>query len=109
MDLIKPGPASAPIQLRALATVGRAATSGIGRPQRAFLDAVQRIVLETELPLDALEPVSAESLAERVGDATLGRQLVRLMVVLSLADGPPSAEQMSLMRSFAEAGLGLGL
>lgn len=103
MKLVEPGPEAAPYQLRALAMVASAATSGLDRPQRAMLDAAQRIVLGSDEDVETLKPITSEELALHVGDRAQARQLVRLMVATSLADGPPSAEQMSLMLSFAAA------
>lgn len=103
MDLLHPRPESAPSQLRALAQVGRAAEPGEGPPQRAFLAAVQRVVLRTDLDLDTLKPITPAELAADRLDPAEARQLVRLMVVMAMADGPPAEAQMSLLRGFAEA------
>jgi tellurite resistance protein len=103
MELLKPKPESAPHALRAMTMVARASESGLGRPQRAILDAVQRLVLETDRDVETLPAITAEELASHVDDAAQARQLVRLMVATSLADGPPSMEQVSLLSSFAAA------
>jgi hypothetical protein len=103
MDLLKTGPALAPDALRALTSVARAASNGLGPPQRAMLDATQRVVLGTDLDLESLKPIESEALARRLDDPAQARQLVRLMVALCLADGPPSEEQMSLVSAFATA------
>ena len=103
MDLLHPGPQSALSQLRALAVVGGAADSGEGPPQRAFLAAVQRVVLRTDLDPDTLKPITPAELAADVPDAAEALQLIRLMVVMAMADGPPSEAQMSLLRGFADA------
>jgi len=103
MDLLKTGPELAPDALRALTSVARAASNGLGPPQRAMLDAAQRVVLETDLDLESLKPIEPEALARRLDDPAQARQLVRLMVALCLADGPPSEEQMSLVSAFATA------
>jgi tellurite resistance protein len=103
MDLLEPDPQSAPDQLRAIAMVARAAGKGLDSPQRALLDAIQRVVMETDLDLESLLPISPGALAKRVGDSAQARQLIRLMVVMALSDGPPSKEQMSILSSFASA------
>ena len=103
MELLKTKPEAAPYALRAMTMVARAAESGLGRPQRAMLDAVQRLVLETELEVEPLPPVTPGELASRLDDPAQARQLVRLMVATSLADGPPSMEQVSLLSAFAAA------
>ena len=41
MDFLKPGPELAPYELRAMTMVTRAARNGLGRPQRAMLEAAQ--------------------------------------------------------------------
>jgi tellurite resistance protein len=103
MELLKTGPEAAPYALRAMATVARAAESGLGQPQRAILDAVQRLVLETDHDVGKSSPITPEELAGHLDDAAQARQLVRLMVAISLADGPPSLDQVSLLSSFAAA------
>jgi hypothetical protein len=47
MEFLESGPISAPYVLRSLFAVSLAATSGLGPPQRAMPDAVQRLVLHT--------------------------------------------------------------
>lgn len=106
MDLLEPLPELAAQELRAMTMVARAAQSGLAAPQRAMLDAVQRIVLKTELDVEKLAPIEAEELTRHLEDGSQARQLIRLMVALSLADGPPSQEQVSLLSSF-EAALGV--
>lgn len=103
MNFLRPVPESAPSQLRALAMVGAAAESGEGPPQRAFLAAVQHVVLRTDLDLDALKPITAAELAADTLDPAEARQLVRLMVVMAMSDGPPAEAQMSLLRGISEA------
>ncbi len=103
MDLLHPAPASAPAQLRALAMVGSAAADGLGAAQRSFLSAVRQVVLGLDPELDALKPITPGELAEAVSDPAEALQLVRLMVVMAVCDGPPSGEQMARLRAFAQA------
>jgi tellurite resistance protein len=103
MDFLKPEAGSAPYELRAMAMVARAANSGLAQPQRALLDAIARLVLETDLDVESLAPIEARELADHLVDPARARQLVRLMVAMSLADGPPSEEQVALMSTFAAA------
>ncbi len=103
MEFLKIKPESAPCALRAMTMVARAAENGLGQPQRAMIDAIQRLVLETDLDVQTQQPVTTEELSSQVDDPVQARQLVRLMVALSLVDGPPSMEQMSLISSFAAA------
>jgi hypothetical protein len=66
-----------------------------------MLDAAQKLVLETDLDIDALPPITPAELAGQCDDPAQARQLIRMMVTMSLADGPPSEEQMKLLESFA--------
>jgi len=103
MDLLRSDRQSAPHQLRALTMVARAARSGLGQPQRALLDGIQRLILETDEDVAVPAEISPDELAARVPDAAQARQLVRLMVVMSVVDGPPSDSQMSLLARYATA------
>ncbi len=103
MDFLKPGPELAPYALQAMTMITRAADNGLDQPQRAMLDAIQRLVLDTDLDVESLKPIAPAELAVAIEDPKLARHLVRLMVALSLADGPPSKEQVSLISSFATA------
>lgn len=103
MDFLKPGPDLAPYELRAMSMVARAAKSGLARPQRAMLDAARQLVLESELDVETLPPITAAELASHCDDPAQARQLIRLMITMSLADGPPTGEQMALLESFATA------
>ena len=103
MDFLRPGPELAPHALRAMTMVTRAATSGLARPQRAMLDAAQTLVLETNLDIETLSPIESEELASHCDDPAQAKQLIRMMITMSLADGPPSQEQIGLLNSFAAA------
>jgi len=103
MQLLKPRSELAPFELRAMTMVARAASDGLGQSQRAMLDAAQRLVLETDLELETLSPIAPEELASHSDNPAQARQLIRLMVAISLADGPPSREQVSLLSAFATA------
>ncbi len=101
MKLIEPDPRSATHQLRALVTIASAAPIGFGRPQVALVSAMQRVIFRTNDNIEELRPIAPAELA-RVGDADEALQLVRLMIVLCVADGPPSARQVSLVADFAD-------
>ena len=103
MKLIKSGSESADHQLRAMAMVTRVARNGLAQPQRAMLNAVEQQVFDAPLDVEALPPISADELAAHLDDPAQARQLIRLMVAMSLADGPPSLEQVDLMSEFARA------
>jgi tellurite resistance protein len=103
MDFLKPGPELAPYELRAMTMVTLAGKSGLARPQRAMLDAAQQLVLDTDLDVETLPSITPAELASYCENPAQARQLIRLMVTMSLADGPPSEEQMELLESFASA------
>lgn len=103
MRFLKPGPELAPLELRALTQVARAATAGLARPQRAMLDAFQRILLRTDLEVDAQTPIAPAELAAAIDDPTQARQLIRMMAALAVADGPPSLAQVDLLGAYAKA------
>jgi hypothetical protein len=103
VEFLESGPECAPYELRALTAVAHAATSGLGQPQRAMIDAVQRLVLHTDLDVESLAPIEPAELAAHIEGPGHARQLVRLMVATSLADGPPSQEQISQISAHADA------
>jgi hypothetical protein len=103
MDFLKTKPDTAPYALQAMTMVARAASNGLRQPQLAMLDATQRLVLDTDLDVQSLPSVTPENLATHFDDPAQARQLVRLMVVLSLAEGPPCMKQMTLLDAFAAA------
>ncbi len=103
MRLLYPSPELAEFGLRAMTMVARAADHGLGRPQRALIDAAQRLVLHTELHVEAQAPITPEELAVRFDDPAAARQLVQGMVIMGLADGPASRRQSELIARFAAA------
>ncbi len=103
MDLIRPTSDSAPSQLRALTMVARAAPKGLARPQQAMLGAIQQVLLETDLDVEGLDPIDGDALAKACDDASLARQVVRFMVLIAIAEGPPTSDQMELLVSFSKA------
>jgi uncharacterized tellurite resistance protein B-like protein len=103
MELVTADPHSATDQLRALTRVARAARTGLDRPQRALLDAIQRVVMEAHDDIEPLKEISSAELAARAIDPAQALQLIRLMVVMAMADGPPSTPQVSLISDFAAA------
>jgi hypothetical protein len=101
MKLIVLDANSASMQLRALTMIARAAKDGLGQAQRALLDGVQMVVMETNSDIDTQQEISPAELAQTLVDPAQALQLIRLMVVMAMADGPPSVEQISLIRGFA--------
>jgi tellurite resistance protein len=103
MDFLIPDRTSGPQQFQALLSVAGAASSGLDRPQRAMVDAVQLVLFQTDLDVDISKPIAPQELALHVNDPREAQQLLRLMVATSLADGPPSLEQIERMSNFAQA------
>lgn len=103
MRLHYPDPKLSSFGLRAMNMIARAADGGIAQPHRAIMDAAQRVVLRTDLDIDQLEEIEPAHLAEHYKDADTARQLVRGMIVMSLAVGTPTPRQMELIALFAAA------
>ncbi len=101
MKLIAPPPSAAPFGLSALMMVARAAEGGLVPTHRVLLDTVQRMLLGTNLDVDALPAVGAATLAKHFEDPALARQLIRAMVIVSLAVGPATPAQTELIVGFA--------
>lgn len=101
MQLIHPDPASARLGARAMTAIFRAGPVGPGA--RALLEAAQDHLLNLRFDPDHTEPISPEALAEGFSDPAARLQLIRGMIVVSLADGPPAPERMALVRAYADA------
>ncbi len=89
--------------LRALTMIASAADSGLGESQKALLDAIQQCLLHTQYTLADLDPITKQELSDRFQDGARSRQLVQQMIIVSLADGPPSKVQSDLIVTFSEA------
>jgi hypothetical protein len=94
---------SAPYQIRALSMVGNAAEGGFGAAQRALFDAIINVVFGVHESLTDLQEISAKDLATHIECSDQALQLIRMMVVICLADGLPRPEQVSLVADFAKA------
>lgn len=101
MKLITPEPETARSHLQALQAVAHAATGGCEQPQRALLGACANLPFQLETDLETVPPASRVSLNRLRGSSEEVRQLVRLMLMVSLAGGQPSAEQMTLIEDSA--------
>lgn len=89
------------IELGALVAVAQAAAKGMAAPERAFIDALQKVHLGTGFDLDTLPVPTAASIARELTDPAEARQLIRLMLVTALASGPPCEAQMTIVSDFA--------
>ncbi len=101
MQLHRPDLRSAPHQLRALVTIARAARDGFGPPQRALVSAMQTVIFRMNEDLDDVQTISPAELAGYIDRGSQALQLIRLMVVVCVADGPPCRDQVSLVAAFA--------
>jgi hypothetical protein len=101
MQLITPCAETSRHHLRALVALAHTASNGCAQPQRALLEALGKIPFQSEVDLDTAELTSLTGLKQHTTTAEEARQLVRLMLVVSLADGPPSVEQITLIESTA--------
>jgi hypothetical protein len=110
MQLLRPSPSNVPYGLRAMKMIALAGASGVVTPAVAnMLGGAQRVLLATDIPLEPLPPIEAPELARAFagegadGGRALATQLVQGMLMVSLADGPPTRAQMALIDGFAEA------
>ncbi len=101
MRLLQPSSTEARLGLRAMKMV--AAATGDSLPARRLMEAAQRQVLHTAYDIDALEPITAEELAQGYQDPALRHQLVQGMIVASIANGVPSPEQFAVVQRFAQS------
>ena len=101
MEMVRPPPEVLPFGLRALKSVAMA--DGVfGEQERHLLDTAQAF-FGAHHDLDALAPIEPDELARHVVDPSMRRQLVRGMVVASLADGEASPAESALVERFAKA------
>jgi hypothetical protein len=84
--------------MQALVEVAQAGSNGLAQPQLAILEAVQKVLFKTAIDLE--HPVAGAnlSLQEAAQSHEEGLQLVRLMLIVSLADGPPTNEQINIIQ-----------
>ncbi len=111
MKLITPDSDTSRAHLRALVAIAHAGSSGaLTQAQRAVLEALAKLAFRVELDrvelgveLDTHVELGARgtSAGARPRPADEALQLVRLMLIVSLADGPPSAEQITMIERAA--------
>jgi hypothetical protein len=102
MRLLQPDPATALLGLRAMKSVATAA-GAIGPSQRALMEAACRIILHIQADIDGLPGVEPVELATGFPLPELRQQLINGMLVVALADGPPSTATVARIESFANA------
>ena len=103
MELLVPPASVAPFGLRAMAMIARAADGGLVDTHRVLLDTAQQMLLGTEVDVATLPEIDPATLREHFSDRALAQQLVRGMLVVSLAVGPTTPAQMELIEQFADA------
>ncbi len=103
MNIVTPPLSVAPYGLSAITMVARAAESGLVDTHRTLITTIQQMILHSDLDSEALPQVSPETLAQYFSDPVLARQLIRGMIVMSLAVGPANSRQMELINRFATA------
>ena len=100
MKVITPDSETSWHHLQKLMELAHAGT-GFAQPQHAILDALQKIPYQTSIDLGATEPTPQSSLKAHTGTTEEAQQLVRLMLVVALADGPPNIEQITIIEKTA--------
>ncbi|MFO0698267.1 MAG: hypothetical protein U0236_03480 [Nitrospira sp.] len=101
MELKIPSPEQAYWGLRAMKTVAME-DGTLGESERHMLASVQRVI-GTSYVVEDLAPITPAELALALPDPQLRRQLVQGMIVVSLIDGKPNAQETALVEQFAEA------
>jgi hypothetical protein len=103
MKLLNISAKSAEAQFSSMMMVANAASDGMGRPQDAVVHALHTLLSETELDIATLTEIEPATLQRCIQRNSEAKQLVRFMVIISLAEGRPNCEQVALIKSFAKA------
>ncbi|NOX51790.1 MAG: hypothetical protein GXP16_14835 [Gammaproteobacteria bacterium] len=88
--------------LRTLVEVAQAGSSGVAQPQLAILEAIQKVLFRTDIDLENSIAVSNLGLLEATQAPEERLQLVRLMLIVSLAAGPPTSEQINIIERISQ-------
>ena len=92
----------AAVGLRALKTVAQ--VDGVLHPlERDLLESVQRFILQSDLDLDALEPIAPDELAAAVPEGPFRPRIVHGCIMMSLIDGEAGADELPQVDAFARA------
>ncbi|MBL4846783.1 MAG: TerB family tellurite resistance protein [Planctomycetes bacterium] len=102
MPIPTPPAAIAHVGLRALKTVA-AADGEFQALERELLESLQTYLLHTEFDLEALEPITAEELAEAVPEGEFRERIVHGAIMMTLIDGEAAEVEMELVDGFARA------
>jgi len=75
--------------------------AGVTAMDRETIAAAAAIVLGLEVDVDALAPIDPQGLAATLADAAEAEQAVRMLAVMSLADGVADPGKTALVRAYA--------
>ena len=95
-------PALVPFGLRAVKTVATA-HAPLYATQRAMIDLAQRLILNTELDVDALEPITPEALAVAVTPPDARERIIRGLVLICLGRGEVTKQDAATIERYARA------
>jgi ubiquinone biosynthesis protein Coq4 len=102
MRLATPSPELVPFALRAVKTV--ATTHDPLHPtQRSMIDLAQRLILGTQIDIDALDPITPAELAAAIVLPEGRERVVRGMVLVCLARGEVTREDAAAIERYASA------
>lgn len=106
MRLIQPTPIQAKLGLRAFKTIMLAdpELNNLTELQIKTLEAAQKFVTFTHYSLDEIdEPIKTIELQQGFTEQALRQQLVEAMVIMSIVNGSPKPEQVTLIQQLAKA------
>jgi hypothetical protein len=103
MDLSTPDPRFVPFAIRAVKSV--ATREGpLNDTQRAMIAIAQRLILQTDIDVDALPPISPEELVAALPPGPAGRlRVVRAMILVVLVRGEVTPAQVAAIDDYARA------
>ena len=104
MQIVVAQPELIPVALAAIRTVATA-RGELHPTQRSMLALVQKLLLGTDIDVDALAPITPEQLAAAVHGLPGAERIVRGMVLVCLARGDVDVEVVKLL---VEEGVGIG-
>lgn len=101
MELKMPNHEQAYWGLSAMKTIAMA-DGALKEPERHMLTSVQQVI-GTTYEIKELAPITPLELAQTLPDPQLRKQLVQGLIVMSLIDGKPNAQETALVEEFAQA------
>jgi ubiquinone biosynthesis protein Coq4 len=102
MNFDAPSPHLVPFGLRAAKTVATA-RAAMHPTQRTMIDLAQRLILHTDVDVDALTPITPAELAAVIPSQQGAERVIRGMVLTCLARGEVSREDAADIERFARA------